>query len=286
MLEKGKKMNKDKKNKDKKATLGPTGTYSEMAAESWSGGDVLLKDSPEEVIEHVEEGGVGILPIENSINGTVLRTVDLLAKRSVMIKGEMLAKIEHCLVGKNGSRNVKRVVSHPQALAQCREYLMQKFPDAKLQGVESTAEAARIVKEGENRVAVAPSNAAEKYNLKILEKEIQDVENNVTRFFVLDSEDAEITGDDKTTIIFYVKNRPGALYDSLGAFAKKGIDLTKLESRPSKQELGDYFFIVDFKGHREEERVASALEKLKDYAKYVKMLGSYPQGEMVTSFSP
>ena len=262
----------------RKATLGPAGTYSEMAAESWPGGEVLLKDCPEEVIGHVKEGGLGILPIENSINGTVLRTIDLLITSNVMIKGEIISRIEHCIVGDTNGEKIERIVSHPQALAQCRTYLKDRFPDAKLQGVESTAEAAHIVRERSSTAAVASERAAERYDLDVLESSVQDVKTNVTRFLVLDSEDAEMTSTDKTSLIFYVQNRPGALYDALGAFVEEGINLTKLESRPSKQKLGDYLFIVDFKGHRNEDKVRSALKKLQKRAIYVKLLGSYPQG--------
>ncbi|MFO7793156.1 MAG: prephenate dehydratase [Candidatus Saliniplasma sp.] len=265
----------------KKATLGPAGTYSEMAAESWPGGEVLLKDGPEEVIDHVKEGGLGVLPIENSINGTVLRTLDLLITNHVMIKGEIMSRIEHCIIGDKSGGNIEKIVSHPQALAQCRIYLKDRFPDAKLQGVESTAEAVHIVRERCGTAAVASERAAERYDLYVLESSVQDVKTNVTRFFVLDSEDAGMTGIDKTSIIFYVQNRPGALYDALGAFAREGINLTKLESRPSKQKLGDYLFIVDFKGHRKEDKVRSALKKLNEKTRYVKLLGSYPQGEKI-----
>ncbi|PTD94375.1 prephenate dehydratase [archaeon SCG-AAA382B04] len=258
-------------------TLGPEGTYSELAAKEWdSSEDIVLKSSPRKVVDAVGRGFFGILPIENSIQGTVVRTVDLLRTNDIEICGELILEINHCLIG-SGKKEIKTVVSHPQALAQSREFINQKFPNAEVQAAESTANAVKKAQNNEKMVAVAPRHAAQKYGLKILYENIQDVEDNQTRFIVLGENDHEPSGNDKTSLIFYVENNPGSLYNCLGAFAKNNVNLTKLESRPSREKLGDYYFYIDFEGHRRDNKVKKAIDELKQKAREVKLLGSYPK---------
>ncbi len=263
----------------KLVTLGPEGTYSQLAAEQWcSDADVVLVSSLSEVIKEVSEEVHGVLPIENSIQGTVVRTVDLLRTGDVKIRGELVLEINHCLIG-SSDEEVTKVVSHPQALAQSRKFINERFPNAELQTAESTADAVKLAKEKQNLVAVAPRYAAKKYELDILFENIQDVEQNLTRFIVVGRDDKEPTGQDKTSLVFYVKNKPGSLYSCLGAFAMNDVNLTKLESRPSREKLGDYYFFIDIEGHRKDKEVKKAILKLKEEAKEVKLLGSYPKSD-------
>ncbi|OKY77337.1 MAG: Prephenate dehydratase [Candidatus Methanohalarchaeum thermophilum] len=257
-------------------SLGPKGTFSEKAAREWSDKKVRLESSSEDVVKAVEEGETGVLPFENSLEGTVLRTVDLLAAHDILIKGEVVIEIDHCLLGYSGSE-IREVVSHSQALRQCREYLTHELNNIDVRAVSSTAKAVELTKSEEELAAVAPREAANEYGLDILDEGIQDVKDNLTRFLVLGLEDCPPSGNDKTTLLFYVKDRPGSLYDSLGVFAERDINLTKLESRPSREKLGDYFFILDFEGHRKDKKFKKALVELKNHVRDLKILGSYPK---------
>ncbi|RZN62083.1 MAG: prephenate dehydratase [Methanonatronarchaeia archaeon] len=264
-------------------TLGPSGTYSEKAAERWAGTqekepEITLKPSPDEVIKEINQNSHGILPIENSIQGTVLRTIDLLKQEDIKIKGEIIIEINHCLIG-HQNQEIEIIVSHPQALAQCRNYKSQKYPQAETRTTGSTAHAAKLTTEFKNMAAIAPKETAEKYGLQIIDKNIQDVEQNQTRFFVLAKQDEEPTGNDKTTLIFSVKQKPGTLHKSLTPFAKRNINLTKLESRPSRKQLGDYYFIIDFEGHRKQTEIKETIKELKQHTEYIKILGSYPKAK-------
>ncbi|OUJ18577.1 Prephenate dehydratase [Methanonatronarchaeum thermophilum] len=264
-------------------TLGPPGTYSEKATKKWTNKniknpEIKLKSSPEEVINQINPKTIGILPIENSIQGTVLQTIDLLNQKNVKIMGETIIEINHCLIGHN-TENTEIIVSHPQALAQCRNYITNKFSNAETRTTGSTAHAAKLTTEFTNMAAIAPAETAKKYNLNILEKNIQDVKQNKTRFIILATKDAEPTGNDKTTLIFSVKQKPGTLYKSLKPFAKRQINLTKLESRPSRKKLGDYYFIIDIEGHRKKPKIKKAIKELKKQTEQTKILGSYPKAK-------
>jgi len=265
----------------KVAFQGELGAYSEMAVYSFFGQNVTVKPCKifDDVFENVKNGDVdfGVVPIENSIEGSVNRTYDLFLEYDLKVCGEIIIRVSHCLIANKGTGidQIKTVYSHPQALAQCRKFLEQQ----KLQAISTfdTAGSVKMIKEEEmmDAAAIASERAAQIYDMPILAKEIEDVKNNSTRFFVLDKKDSPYSGADKTSIIFATKSIPGALYKILGEFAERNVNLTKIESRPTKQTPWEYHFYLDFEGHRTEKQCQEALESIKDKTLFVKILGSY-----------
>jgi chorismate mutase/prephenate dehydratase len=233
------------------------------------------------VFESVEGGKVpfALVPVENSLEGSITRAYDLLLDSPLMVCGETELRISHCLIALEGATldSIRTVYSHPQALGQSRNFL--KHLNAELVPASDTAGSARTIKE-ERRLdsaAVAGARAAGLYGLKIIAREIEDNPHNFTRFFVLSKEDSPPTGSDKTSIVFSLKHKPGALYDCLREFAERKVNLTKLESRPTRHQPWEYNFYMDFSGHREEKDVGDALKALEEHAVFVKILGSYPR---------
>lgn len=263
--------------------LGPEGTYSEKAARVWAKGLpeaslVYFRDF-EEILRAVESGDLeaGVVPLENSLEGAVTVTMDLLLRLAVVIIGEVNLPIRHCLVGR-GEEEVRVILSHPQALAQCRQYLREHFPEAEIRTTGSTSHAAKLAQEFPEMAAVAGAEAAERYGLRVLGREIQDERDNVTRFIVAGRRIPEPTGRDRTSLIVYLeRDRPGALFSILQEFAERSINLTRIESRPSRRELGDYYFYIDLEGHVCDRNVSEALAAIKEKAAMVKVLGSYPR---------
>ena len=262
---------------------GEKGAYSEMAVYKFFGSKVEpvpCKDF-REVFESVKNGVVphGVVPIENSIEGSVNQNYDLFLAYDLKVCGEVAIKLAHVLIAnpKTELENVKNVYSHPQALAQCRSYLEKHKWE--IIPAYDTAGSVKIIKENNltNAAAIASEKAADLYDMKILARNIADNPSNYTRFLVLGTEDAALTGDDKTSIIFSAKHAPGTLYHALGEFATRNINLTRIESRPTKTTAWQYNFYLDFEGHRTEKRCAEALEALEKYAIFVKILGSYPR---------
>jgi len=262
---------------------GEKGAYSEMAVYKFFGSKVEpvpCKDF-REVFESVKTGVVphGVVPIENSIEGSVNQNYDLFLAYDLKVCGEVAIKLAHVLIAnpKTELENVKNVYSHPQALAQCRSYLEKHKWE--IIPAYDTAGSVKIIKESNltNAAAIASEKAADLYDMKILARNIADNPSNYTRFLVLGIEDAAPTGDDKTSIIFSAKHAPGTLYHALGEFATRNINLTRIESRPTKTTAWQYNFYLDFEGHRTEKRCAEALEALEKYAIFVKILGSYPR---------
>lgn len=264
--------------------LGPHGTYSEIAARKHFGEDIeaepysLITD----VAEAVESGEVeaGVIPVESLREGSVGETLDALAWLDVKVKAEIVVKITHHLLAPEGTglENIKQVLSHPQALAQCKKFLRENLPKAELINVTSTAKAAKqISKIRRNYMAAIGSRGlADLYDLELLRENIQTGKENETRFLCVGKEDSEPTGEDKTSIMFYTKeDRPGILHEILQEFAIRSINLTKIESRPSKEALGDYLFFVDLEGHRTDDKVKEALENLKSKVATLKIIGSY-----------
>ena len=263
--------------------LGPEGSYSEKAALLW------LKCRPEAtlvyfndfegVLEAVQAGRLdfGIVPVENSLEGAVTVVMDLLLHLDVVIVGELNVPIRHCLVGRGGEE-VKVILSHPQALAQCRQYLREHYPLAEVRTTGSTSHAARLAQEFPEMAAIAGADTAEKYGLHILASEIQDAGDNVTRFIVAAKKMVEATGRDKTSLIIDLdRDRPGALFSILVEFAGRNINLTRIESRPSRKGLGDYYFYIDLEGHVNDSAVGEAIAAVKKKAPMVRVLGSYPR---------
>ena len=263
------------------AFQGELGAYSEMAVYSFFGESVEVQPckSFDDVFESVKTGDVdyGVVPVENSIEGSVNRTYDLFLEYDLKVCGEIIIRISHCLIAHEGTKinQIKTVYSHPQALAQCRKFLEQH----KLRAISTfdTAGSVKMIKEERltDAAAIASERAAQIYNMTILEKEIEDIKNNSTRFFVLDKNDSQYSGMDKTSIIFAAKSVPGALYKILKEFADRNINLTKIESRPTKSTPWEYHFYLDFEGHRTETKQQQALEAIKDKTVFVKILGSY-----------
>ena len=265
------------------AYQGETGAYSEMAVYKFFGSKaepVPCKDF-RDVFESVKTGALphGVIPIENSIEGSVNQNYDLFLTYDLKVCGEVAVKLAHVLIGNPHTKfeNIETVYSHPQALAQCREYLEKHKWE--IIPAYDTAGAVKIIKEKNlgNAAAIASEKAADLYSMKIIARDIADNPSNYTRFLVLGDEDAAPTGDDKTSIIFSAKHAPGTLYHALGEFASRNINLTKIESRPTKTTAWQYNFYLDFEGHRTEKRCSEALEALEKYATFVKILGSYPR---------
>ncbi|HZD59641.1 MAG TPA: prephenate dehydratase [Anaerolineae bacterium] len=271
--------------------LGPWGTYTQEALTKLlpiSEEDLVPYTTEADVIKAVERGevGKGMVAIENSIEGSVNATLDVLAfEANLFIEKEIVIPIHHSLMARPGVKleEVKTVISHPQALAQCRQYLSEKLSHAKLEVASSNAGAAKIVSEkGGKLAAIGPSLAAEIYGLDVLDTGIEDFDDNQTRFVLVGKEPAARTGRDKTSIVCFIyEDRPGSLLLILQEFAYRYINLTKIQSRPTKKALGDYCFFIDMLGHIEDEVVASALKCLRCKIRGVKILGSYPMANGV-----
>jgi len=264
--------------------LGPLGTYSEEAALVYDKTADRLYPTITGVGEAVAAGEIdeGVVPIENSLEGPVAFTLDLLiAQPTLFIRGEIDLQIEHYLLAKPGTvpAEIKVIYSHPQALGQCRQYLEKNYPQAEQMASLSTVLC--VTDSFESKVpaaAISPRRASELYDVDILDRGIQDVANNVTRFAVIGISDHAPTGDDKTSMAFTLeKDSPGLLHRVLGEFADRDINLLKIESRPTKQLLGEYIFLLDCVGHREESPMKEALAALSDPISMLRILGSYPR---------
>lgn len=270
----------------KVGVLGPRGTYAELAAGEHFKGKAEVVHYPMimDVAEAVARGEVdaGIVPIESLREGSIGETLDALAWVDVKVQAEIVVPISHSLLGVKGAKleRITQVLSHPQALAQCRDFLRNNLPNAELIEMTSTAKAAEQVSKLEqfHMAAIGPKALAELYKLQVIREDIQAGETNLTRFLCLAREDSKRTGRDKTSIVFYTAvDRPGILHEILGEFASRRINLTKIESRPSKKALGDYLFFLDFEGHREDEKVKEALAGAERKTALLKILGSYPK---------
>ena len=266
---------------------GEPGAYSEEAALHFFGSDIttISREGLEDVFTAVEHDEVqyGIVPIENSLEGTIGRSYDLLLTSNLKVCGELELRVTHCLIANaaTGLDMVKTVYSHPQALGQCRTFLKQL--DCQLAPTSDTASSVRMLKEKglNNAGAIASARAAEIYQMKILAREIEDNPNNYTRFFIMAKKDCLPSGQDKTSIVFSVKHRPMALYDLLSRFAAFGVNLTKIESRPTRQKAWEYNFYLDFEGHREDEAPKKVLANLEEATLFLRVLGSYPRTDRI-----
>lgn len=266
------------------AYLGPEGTFTHLAAIKYFGSFARFEpgDSIKSIFESVEKGlsKFGVVPIENSNEGTVTYTLDMFMQYEVKISGEIIIPITLHLLSRSGQREkIKKIYSHPHARAQCREWLNKNMPNIPVYDVASTAEAARQACIDEEIAAIASEFASQIYGLKFVAKHIEDYKNNYTRFFVIGKSFPGKTGSDKTSIMFSLQDKPGALYNALKPFKDANINLTKIESRPAKMRKWEYIFFVDFTGHIEDEEVIKTLEKVKDYCIELVHLGSYPMFE-------
>ncbi len=268
----------------KAAYLGPEGSFSHQASYNEFGGsaDLMPLGSFEEVFEEVENARAtfGVVPVENSIEGSVSMVLDLLSKTHLTITAELYEKINHFLLSKTGSiKDINVVASHPQAIAQCKKWLNKNLPNCELVETASTAEAARLASKKKTVAAIASEHAAAIYKLNVIQKNIEESSLNTTRFFVVGNKTNKPTGDDRTSIVFSLKDKPGALQKSFfQPFADAGVNLSRIESRPSKERPWEYLFFVDFAGHAQDKNIKSLLKKLDKNCIFLKVLGSYPAG--------
>lgn len=263
--------------------MGPQASFSHLAALHKFGSAVSYNacESIAEVFLDVERNNsdYGVVPIENSIEGAVSYTLDMFMDSDLKICAEIILSITHNLLAKCSIKDAKKVYSNPQVFGQCRIWLQVNLPKAELIEVSSTTKAAQIASREKSSACIASILAAEVYNLKVLAEEIEDSPHNVTRFLVIANKDVPPTKDDKTSIMFSIKDKVGALHDMLVPFKKYKINLTKIESRPSKKKAWDYYFYLDLSGHRSEARITKALHELDVKCKFLKILGSYPRFE-------
>lgn len=271
-------------NKEKLGFLGPRGTFSEEAALQYNklhNRDLCECSNISEIMECVAGGRLaeGIVPLENSLEGGVTATMDHLASDlEIMIRSEFLFPISHCLMALPDTQpaEIKKIYSHPHALGQCRSYLESSYNKAVLNPVESTAAAAKTVSGMKSAAAVAASRAASLFKLEILAEDIQDQKENITRFVVVARQDHPPTGADKTSLVLAAPDGPGSLYRVLGHFAGKEVNLTRIESRPARRNLGDWLFFIDCEGHRLDSRLISLWHDLEATVPFLKLIGSYP----------
>jgi chorismate mutase/prephenate dehydratase len=263
------------------AYLGPEGTFSQEAAVKHFGGLTALAPcgSIDEVFRSVETGGVGygIVPVENSTEGAIGRTLDLLLATPARVCGEVMLPIRQCLMARRGRLgDIRKVYSHAQSLSQCQQWLARNLPQAGRIAVVSNAEAARLAARERGVAAIGPRSAATLYGLKLLARNIEDEAKNTTRFLVIAEHDAAPSGRDKTSLVMSTRNVPGAMHELLTPLAVNQVSMTRLESRPSRAGLWEYVFYVDVEGHQQDPNVARALAELKQKASFLKILGSYP----------
>lgn len=263
------------------AFLGPKDTFSHIAALRVFGASADYHPMPSfaDIFTEVERGRIdyGVVPVESSMGGSVSDTLDRFINSPLKIINEVMIHITQNLLGRGKIEDIKRVYSKDNALLQCRNWLRANLPHAELIETSSTAEAARLAAEETGAAAIASRLAARTYNLDILVECIEDAPHNYTRFFVIGRQMVKPTGDDKTAVLISVKDKPGALYELLLPFSRAGVNLTRIESRPSQQKAWEYVFFVDLIGHAEDQAVKNVLDAVSEKAKSVKVLGSFPR---------
>ncbi|MBC7981032.1 MAG: prephenate dehydratase [Armatimonadetes bacterium] len=264
------------------AYLGPEGTWTHQAAIKKFGHSVAYSPQPNfsDVFDQVarRQADYGVVPIENSTEGAVSHTLDLFVESPLHICSQILLRIENCLMAAIPREQIKTLYSHPQVFGQCRSWILKNFPEADLVEVSSTTKAAQLAKEKshEGAAALGGALAAEIHDLILLETSIQDRATNTTRFLVIGEKTCPPTGNDRTSILFAINDRPGSLVNALQAFDHLQINLSKIESRPSKRKDWEYIFHVDLSGHHENQNISAALKDLEKHCSLVKILGSYP----------
>ena len=266
----------------KVAFLGPQGTFTHAAAMQQFGfsAQLMPQKSIPAIFEEVARGRApyGVVPVENSTEGVVSHTLDMFMESELKINAEIMLGISHFLMSRSGRMtDIKKVVSHPQPLAQCRKWLEENLPDVPLVDVGSTALAAQMALEDESFGAIASEMAATLYGLQVVKERIEDNPNNFTRFLVIGTNTPERSGRDKTSLMFNIKDQPGILYRMLEPFSKREINLSKIESRPMKKKAWEYIFFLDIEGHIDDEPITAAVTELRDYCQFLKVLGSYPR---------
>jgi len=262
------------------AYLGPEGTWTHQASIKKFGQSVAYNPQPNfgDVFDQVARrlASYGVVPIENSTEGAVSHTLDLFIDSPLKICAQIFLRIENSLMANCPVEKIERIYSHPQVFGQCRNYLSKNFPTADLIPVSSTTKAAEIAAGEDGSAAMGGTLASQLHGLTILDESVQDSATNTTRFLVIGEKTCPPTGDDRTSLVFALRDRPGSLYDALTPLNELNINMAKIESRPSKRKDWEYFFFVDLMGHCEDQEIVAALEKLQDHCSMFKVLGSYP----------
>jgi len=264
------------------AYFGPEATFTHLASRRQFGhmAEFLPEQSIPEVFEEVERGKAdyGVVPIENSTEGVVSHTLDMFLDSNLQIYAEIVMEVRHNLLSKTGKLGaIRRLYAHRQASAQCRGWLRKNLPGVPIDEVASTAESAKRAAADPAGAAIASEYAADVYRLKVVERGIEDQKNNFTRFLVIGRQPGVKSGNDLTSIMFSVKDQPGVLWRALGSFARRGLNLSKIESRPLKGKAWEYVFFAEMDGHLSEPKVKQALKALERYSVFVKVLGSFPK---------
>jgi len=265
------------------AYLGPEATFTHQAAIQRFGSS--LNYSPQKTIAEVfmevskNRADYGVVPIENSTEGVVTHTLDMFVDSDLTIVAQIVMPIQHCLLSRSERAEIKKLYIHPQTLAQCRVWLHRNFPQAEIIETSSNARSAELAAKDKHSGAIAGTLAAEKYKLPVLESDIQDSSANATRFLVLGRKCPPPSGRDRTSIMFSIADKVGALHNALAPFRRFKLNMTKIESRPSKRKAWEYFFFVDCDGHAQDRKVAKAIDELQRHCSFVKVLGSYPNAE-------
>jgi len=265
------------------AYLGPEATFTHQAAIRRFGASLLyapqktITDVFTEVSKH--RADYGVVPVENSTEGVVTHTLDMFVDSDLKIVAQIVLPVQHCLLANCPRAQIKKLYAHPQALGQCRTWVQTNLPRAEIVETSSNARSAELAAKETGAAAIAGILASERYDVPVLDYDIQDNVDNATRFLVLGRQSSPPTGDDRTSLMFSVMDRVGALYHALAAFRRCRINMTKIESRPSKRKAWEYFFFVDCQGHMEDRRVAKAISLLGEHCSYVKVLGSYPDSD-------
>jgi len=265
------------------AYLGPEASFCYLAAQSHFGKSSLYYSQTRvaEVFDEVERDRIswGVVPVENSLEGSVKTTLDRLIATPVNIRAEIFLRVSHCLLSRGTkTEKIKRVYSHPQALAQCQGWLRRNLPHCHRIEVDSTVAAATRLLKDRKGAAIGSAHAAVTYGLKIIAEGIEDSPSNTTRFFVIGRGQSAMTGNDKTSVLFAAAHVPGSLHRALGPFAKERVNLTRIESYPTRDRIGKYLFFVDFAGHRDEKKIKKCLTNMEGVTTIFKVLGSYPRG--------
>jgi chorismate mutase/prephenate dehydratase len=262
------------------AYLGPEATFTHQAALQKFGASLTYSAQKTigDVFAEVSHGRAdyGVAPIENSTEGVVTHTLDMFVESELKIVAQILLPIQHCLIGLVRQSDIERLYVHPQSLAQCRGWIQKNLPHAELIETSSNARSAELAKEHPKAAAIAGKIAADRYELDVLETDLQDKPDNSTRFLVLGRECGPTTGHDRTSILLSLRHQVGALHGALQPFEKNGLNMTKIESRPSRRKAWEYYFFVDCDGHADDPAVAEALRELEAQCNFVKILGSYP----------
>ncbi len=265
------------------AYMGPKASFSNLAAIKRFGSQmeyIACASIPEVFSEvEMEAADYGVVPVENSIEGAVTHTLDMLIDSNLKICSQVNLNVSHNLLANYPKNKIRKVYSNPQVFGQCRVWLERNLSNAELVDVSSTTYAAELAKKEKNSAAIASLLASKVYGLKVISSGIQDSLHNITRFLVVGKNSVARTGHDKTSLLFSIKDRVGALYDTLIPFRKYGVNLTKIESRPSKKKAWEYYFFADICGHKDDAKIKKALNELERRCTYLKVLGSYPIGE-------